>query len=876
MCIDGEGTEDIEVVGHKDIPSVDTNKVRGGVCLVIAEGIILKAPKLLKAVDELKIDGWEFLKELRGGRSKKKSKKVKYMEEVLGGRPVFSLPGKEGGFRLRYGKGRTNGLAALAVHPSVMEVTDGFLAMGTQMKIEGPGKACIITPCDALEPPLVLLKNGDLVEANLEDMEDLRREVSQVVDLGEILVPYGEFKENNAQLRPGAFSVEWWRLEAREAGYSGPDPETAEEAFEISERYGIPLHPRYNLFWHDVAPEEVYRLAAHLKEHAEMRDGQLVVEMDQEVKGILVKLGALHRVRDGKIILDRYAQPVWRGCGLHTGSLPRRPEPGEDTLGYVSSVSGVIHKARAPTRIGARMGRPEKAKERKLKPPVNVLFPVGWEVGNQRLVKEAAGRKSITAEMGVWACRSCGRTTHKPLCSCGGRAVPTDRVKTFELNLAEELEAARRALSLSGIPLLKGVRGLTSRTKTPEMLEKGLLRAKHGLWVFKDGTVRFDATDAPVTHFKPEEIGTPVEVCRRLGYTHDVNGAPLERQDQVLELRVQDVIIPKSCAVYMFKVSRFVDELLEKFYGLEPYYRLRGPEDLIGHLIVALAPHTSAGVVGRVIGFTGYQVCYAHPFFHAIKRRNCDGDEDAIMLLLDVLLNFSKSYLPDKRGGHMDAPLVLNPYIVPEEIDKEALNLDAGDYPLEFYRAAEREESPKAVEDIMDFVEKRLGTPAQYEGLRYTVDTTTIHTGPDMSAYKKIDSMPEKVESQMRIASKLRAVNPTVVASKVIDTHLIRDIMGNLNKFSNQSFRCSKCGAKYRRVPITGTCVKCRLPLVLTVSPNSVKKYLSITKDIAQRFGVREYTKQRINVLERSIDSLFNNGKMEKTSLDDFGLTGYL
>ncbi|OQX76697.1 MAG: hypothetical protein B6D61_08385, partial [Bacteroidetes bacterium 4484_249] len=34
-----------------------------------------------------------------------------------------------------------------------------------------------------------------------------------------------------------------------------------------------------------------------------------------------------------------------------------------------------------------------------------------------------------------------------------------------------------------------------------------------------------------------------------------------------------------------------------------------------------------------------------------------DGDEDAVMLLLDALLDFSVSFLPEKRGGKMDAPL---------------------------------------------------------------------------------------------------------------------------------------------------------------------------------------------------------------------------
>jgi len=38
ICINGEGTEDVEVTGYRDLPRVGTNRLRGGACLVIAEG----------------------------------------------------------------------------------------------------------------------------------------------------------------------------------------------------------------------------------------------------------------------------------------------------------------------------------------------------------------------------------------------------------------------------------------------------------------------------------------------------------------------------------------------------------------------------------------------------------------------------------------------------------------------------------------------------------------------------------------------------------------------------------------------------------------------------------------------------------------------
>ena len=129
-----------------------------------------------------------------------------------------------------------------------------------------------------------------------------------------------------------------------------------------------------------------------------------------------------------------------------------------------------------------------------------------------------------------------------------------------------------------------------------------------------------------------------------------------------------------------------MDDLLVRFYNMEPFYGATDEQDLVGHLGIGLAPHTSGGVLCRIIGWTSASAGYAHPLFHAAKRRNCDGDEDSLMMLLDGLLNFSKSILPSGRGGRMDAPLVLSTRIDASEIDKEALNVDCSwSYSKAFY-----------------------------------------------------------------------------------------------------------------------------------------------------------------------------------------------
>jgi len=133
------------------------------------------------------------------------------------------------------------------------------------------------------------------------------------------------------------------------------------------------------------------------------------------------------------------------------------------------------------------------------------------------------------------------------------------------------------------------------------------LRAKHEIFVFKDGTVRFDMTNAPLTHFKPKEISVSVEKLKKLGYTKDYKGNPLENGDQICELKVQDVIISRKCAQYFVKVSKFIDDLLTKFYKTRSFYNIKNIEDLIGHIVIGLAPHTSAGSI-RVVSISGRSI----------------------------------------------------------------------------------------------------------------------------------------------------------------------------------------------------------------------------------------------------------------------------
>ncbi len=124
-----------------------------------------------------------------------------------------------------------------------------------------------------------------------------------------------------------------------------------------------------------------------------------------------------------------------------------------------------------------------------------------------------------------------------------------------------------------------------------------------------------------------------------------MNGYDLQNGKQVVEMHPQDLLVSDSCADYMVKVAQFIDDELVRFYGLPAFYNLKTKDDLVGHLVIGLAPHTSAGVLARIVGFTRANVGYAHPFFHAAKRRNCFyGDTE-----IEVYEGKTWSHLPIRK-----------------------------------------------------------------------------------------------------------------------------------------------------------------------------------------------------------------------------------
>lgn len=884
--VSGEQTDKVEV-SHRDLERVETNNIRGGALLAMVEGVIQKSKKIKKISNKLGLD-WDWLEEY--SKPKKEDAKEdsgdsdivsepKYIQDIIGGRPILGYPSEKGAFRLRYGRSRNTGLATMGVHPATMALLD-FLAVGTQLKIEYPGKGNCVVPVDSIEGPTVKLKNGDvLILDSVKKAREVKKDVVEILFLGDMLVAFGEFLRNNQPLYPSGWCEEWWiqllmRSEKFDEENNNLDLHRLEyeylssiEAFSLSKEYNIPLHPKYTYCYNDVTIEDLNSLIDLIEKCKSTFNKDEGIQLDLSYqKRILEIIGVPHTIHDNKIIIDKD-----HSYSLLVTLSKKLPEK-ETTLDAVNEVSPVEIKNKAPAYIGTRVGRPEKSKERLMRPAPHGLIPIGNNGGSRRLVATAAKKGNIKVDISRRKCTNpdCGISSFGALCpKCGS---PTEMGKPSQktVPLATMLKKASDNVKVRRVDEVKGVIGMISESKLPEPIEKGILRAKHEVFTFKDGTIRHDSTDLPLTHFIPSEIGVTVEKLLEMGYEKDCYGNPIENEDQIIELKVQDIVISNNCGEYLLHTAQFIDDELERYYHMDPFYNVKEKSDLIGHLVAGLAPHTSAGVLGRIVGFTKALGCYAHPYFHSAKRRNCDSDEDAVMLLLDALINFSKSYLPNTRGGSMDAPLVLSSRIDPEEIDDESHNLDIFErFPVEFYEETYTPHKPAEVLKYIDNVEMHLGTPQQYEGLMFSHHTSSIHAGPTVCLYKRLPSMREKVEAQIALAETIRAVDQRGVVEKVLSSHFLPDIMGNSRAFSKQKVRCPKCGAKYRRMPLTGKC-KCGGNLILSVSKGSVTKYLEISQELVNRYPVSHYLKQRLEIQEYGINSLFESDKSKQSSLDVF------
>ena len=943
VCVDGLPTEQIEVNVHANLSRRQfdgkevgiTNRVRGGVPLVLSS-IVQKAKSVSKEVKKSDLD-WSWMngiitvdKSKKASSEAEKDKTATFLEELVAGRPIFAYPKHMGGFRLRYGRARTTGIAAKGFSPATAILTMEYIGVGTQLKVEFPGKGCVAAPVDTIEGPFIRLRSGEALRVNdAETARLLKDEVAEIISLGDILITYGDFKKTNTPLQPSSYVEEFWQAQLDAAAGESVKVDHAalsfKDAYALSRKYAIPIHPRFLFEFQAVGKNDLESLAGAVLASG-APEGKSLFEVNsmklpastEGTKRTLELLNVPHKLVEGNIVIrDGTAQSLLASLGFARGdgelclseeALGKYKGEYENALALANAVAPFKIMKRS-TFVGARIGRPEKASERLMVPAPHVLFPIGDFGGKERNLSAAHsydsnkfGKQSIKVEMARYRCDSCGELLDGPYCYACRRHAAIERTcpKCNTSQKGEKCErcgtetvafgyknidfvklvaSANSKLGVSKMPkLIKGVKSLMNRDRIAEPLEKGILRAMHNIYIFKDGTSRFDATDQPLTHFYPKEMGVSFERLRQLGYEKDAEGNDLDSDEQLVELKHQDVILNRRGAEYLLNVAKFMDDMLVRLYDLKPYYNAFAIQDLLGRLVLTLAPHTSCAVLNRVVGFTDANVGFAHPYTISARRRNCDGDEDTTMLLLDALINYSKAYLPTNIGGTMDEPLLLATRVIPEEVDDEVHAMEVvSSYPLEFYEKTLAGVSPSEVK--MELVENRLGSKGIYGNLRFTHGAliNAIRLAPKKSYYTQLKTMEEKIDAEFKFMDTLNSIDKRDAAKRLIMSHFIPDLIGNLHSFSRQRFRCVSCNAKYRRLPLAGKCTRDGGKLLLTISKGSIEKYLATATRLAERYDLDTYMKQRLMLIKDEIDSVFGSLELNvEENRGQFNLVNFL
>jgi DNA polymerase II large subunit len=204
-------------------------------------------------------------------------------------------------------------------------------------------------------------------------------------------------------------------------------------------------------------------------------------------------------------------------------------------------------------------------------------------------------------------------------------------------------------------------------------------------------------------------------------------------------------------------------------------------------------------------------------------------------------------------------------------VQRQAHDFDVDQtYPVEFYLKTLDKSEATPVSSIMDVISHRLGTEAQFEGFRYTTPVTSINLGNANSSYKEFKSMIDKLNMQLGLGEKIDAVDVRRVALKVLTTHFLRDIAGNMRAFSTQGFRCKSCNKKFRRLPLKGKCPFCGGKLTLTVYRGGIEKYLEAAQQLVDKYDLPNYYTQRLDLVREEIASMFDNKKPKQATLFDF------
>src|SRR3989344_9217115 len=392
LQISGDPSEKIEVSNHKNLARIETNCIRNGPCLVLGEGLAQKAPKMwskmFKWKDEFGLKHWDYIndfitlqkkirskgKEVKKDDTRKVSPDYNYIKDLVAGRPILTHPMRVGGFRLRYGRSRISGLSSMAMHPATMILLDDYIATGTQLRYERPGKSSAMEPCDTIEGPIVKLKNGNVLFLDTEEeARKFKKEINEILFLGDFLVNYGEFFNRGHKLVPCGYNEEWYLQELKKLDIKDNLIDklkedrfhkiSAKESFELSKKYNVPLHPRYTYHWNDINKEQFLIFLDWYKKGS-LNENKILLPLvydlkselkDEDPKRILELLGVPHKLAENEYVVIENEDAFTLYHLINLENIEDKIK--DNTLESINEISNIKLRDKSGTFIGARMGR---------------------------------------------------------------------------------------------------------------------------------------------------------------------------------------------------------------------------------------------------------------------------------------------------------------------------------------------------------------------------------------------------------------------------------------------------------------------------------------------------------------------------------------
>ena len=230
----GTESDPVEVSSYRNLPRVETNRVRGGALRVVNDGIVGRAQKVFVIINKIGFQGWDWLKEF-----KKKSEKKSggFMDDVISraANLCFSLKTRR-------------------VQAPVRQVTEHWVVSGRDsscgqclclkiflQRVRKCGwssleKAALRFQWIRLSLPLFCLKDSSVVRVTMQNYPDVKGKIQKILFLGDILISFGDFLYSNKSLPPSGYVEEWWvkDLQSQIKNKFNSDIELAAEAAKVS------------------------------------------------------------------------------------------------------------------------------------------------------------------------------------------------------------------------------------------------------------------------------------------------------------------------------------------------------------------------------------------------------------------------------------------------------------------------------------------------------------------------------------------------------------------------------------------------------------------------------------------------------------------